>query len=375
MNRSLQPLICVLHENELHFNHLFENLDGKSNSQDVLTGKIGRKITPKGGLKLVTDINEIVFEPLGVEGNEELFEMLNDILEHWNPREMSNDLLYFAKMLQVLITGEITEDLLKLKPPHVSTNRWINTASNTIRLYFQEKEPWFELKRLIQIIAKLYAMMCFLIRIHWQCTNGSKLYFESLKRARSVLNTNEMEVFMKVWRDNSFWGHPEQVLLCAVTDPDEKIRLWAYETMLKAQENQIKLAKDKRFKFTFRKFLMPSEEGYLNENAEMYTELCGNFDQIPFKLYGVPPLFQDHFKDEISKNDFKQYVINGNLPPLDIPCHSQSVERLVALTSSAALAVIGYENRHAFLLNKEKACPKFPIHSGPALKSHCKNMK
>lgn len=369
MNRPLQPLICVLHENELYFNHLFEFLDGPSNSQDILTGKVGRKITQKGGLEIITDINQIEFEPLGVEGNEELLDLLNDVLVNWNPKEMSNDLLYFAKMLRVLITGEISEDLLKLKPPHVSTNRWINTASNTIRLYFQEKEPWLELKRLIQIILKLYGIMCFLIRIHWQCTNGSKLYFESLDRAKTVLTPEEMVVFMKVWRDNSFWGHPEQVLLCSMTDPDQKIRVWAYETMVKAQENQTKLAKDKRFKFQFRKFLMPSGEGYLNEGAQMYTELCGDFDKIPNKLYGIPPLLANYFKDEVSMNQLKQYAINGNFPLLDIPCHSQSVERLVALTSRAALAVIGYEKRHAHLLNMAPSTGKVPIRSGFVSKS------
>ena len=147
-----------------------------------------------------------------------------------------------------------------------------------------------------------------------------------------------------VFEDNSFWGHPEQVLLCAMTDPDQEIRMWAYENIAKAHTAQNKLAHDKRYKFSFRKFLMPNEVGYLNTEAKSYNELCGNFDDIDPKHYGVPPLLQKFIVNG-SLEKIYNFAIFGNMPLFDIPCHSQSVERLVGLTSMAALAVIGYENR------------------------------
>ena len=313
-------------------------------------------------------MDQIEFTPLGKEGNEEILELVNDILENWNPQQVNNDVHYFAEMLCVVITGDITEKLLKKQPPKVSTNRWINTASNIIRFYIQEKRPWFELKRLIEISTKLYGIMCFLIRIHWQCTDGSKLYFESLNRAKEVLTSDELEVFIKVFRDNSFWGHPEQVLLCSMTDPDKKIRLWAFKIIEKAHMSQIQLASDKRRNFSFRKFLMPNVVGYLNTNANDYTQLCGDFDKIDPKHFGVPPLLQKYIVNG-SLDQLHDFALNGNMPLFDIPCHSQSVERLVYLTSMAALAVIGYPNRHAYLINKEKACKKLPISKGFATKS------
>ena len=53
LSNFLQHLICLLHENELGFNHLFEYRDpGGTSSQDKLNGRIGSQITAKNGLKL-----------------------------------------------------------------------------------------------------------------------------------------------------------------------------------------------------------------------------------------------------------------------------------------------------------------------------------
>ena len=62
------------------------------------------------------------------------------------------------------------------------------------------------------------------------------------------------------------------------------------------------------------------------------------------------------FSDDQLKK-FVQGEIELNIG--DIPCHSQSVERLVALTSSAASSEIGYAKRHSNILNKQKSFQKF----------------
>ena len=46
----------------------------------------------------------------------------------------------------------------------------------------------------------------------------------------------------------------------------------------------------------------------------------------------------------------------------NIPCHSTTVERFVALTSIAATSTIGQENRHGWLLNKVQSCEKISSH-------------
>ena len=140
LNRAVQHFVCQLHWNELFFSHLFEDLlDGPANSQDVYTGRIGRIITEKGGFQL--------------DSSEELIDHLKSkaikgcvpIIDHWNPKEMNNDLHMFYEMCQAVMTGEISLKLLKRKMPKVTKNRWVNTATSILRLYIQERDPWDEL--------------------------------------------------------------------------------------------------------------------------------------------------------------------------------------------------------------------------------------
>ena len=49
---------------------------------------------------------------------------------------------------------------------------------------------------------------------------------------------------------------------------------------------------------------------------------------------------------------------------LAIPCHSQAVERCVAYTSEAAKEVVGYHNRHSFIINKMESTKLVPTHAG-----------
>ena len=41
LGRAVQILVCILHENELYFNHLFVKIDGDSSSPETYTGPIG----------------------------------------------------------------------------------------------------------------------------------------------------------------------------------------------------------------------------------------------------------------------------------------------------------------------------------------------
>ena len=339
-----------MHENEIYFQHLFTLLDGDSSSPDTYTGRIGQPITEKNGLKL--DLESHDFEK--VEGDV-------PILEDWDDSSMNNDLKYFYHMANAVQNGTITPELLKRKTPKVTTNRWVNTASSILRLYVQtepaELESWPELKRLVKIILNIYGPLCFLTRIHWKCTNGSWLYWEVLKRAKIHLNQHELEDFMKNFQNNNFWGHPEAILLCALADESEEVRMWALDMLKKAKENETKMATDRRKKFPFRKWVMMSNSGFFNENADHYTKLV-HWDELPGKFFGVPPLLSDYSLEEL-----ESFAANGSLD-IQIPCHAQSVERMVGITSRSALIAVGQEARHAWILNSQEATKALPISKG-----------
>ena len=131
-------------------------------------------ITPKNGLELDTSVN-LIEELKG-----KIIPGKVPPIDSWDSKDMNNDVYLFYQLCQAVMTGEISEKLLNRKMPKVTTNRWVNTATSILRLYIQTKDPWRELKRLVIIILDLYGPLVFLTRIHWECYNGSMLYWAAL---------------------------------------------------------------------------------------------------------------------------------------------------------------------------------------------------
>ena len=149
---------------------------------------------------------------------------------------------------------------------------------------------------------------------------------------------------------------PGRAIACPACGMEE-VRMWALDMLKKAKENESKMATDRRKKFPFRKWVMMSNVGFFNENADHYTNLV-NWDELPGKFFGVPPLLSDYSLEEL-----ENFATNGSLD-IQIPCHAQSVERMVGITSRSALIAVGQEARHAWILNSQEATKALPITKG-----------
>ena len=145
--------------------------------------------------------------------------------------------------------------------------------------------------------------------------------------------------------NNCFYAHSEAILLAMMFDSDNEMKEKSLELILNARKRAKKYKK-------LRKFVLPKK--HLNLEATHYSELLHWEELKPFQI-SDPPLLKKFSDDQLKK--FVQGEIELSIG--DIPCHSQSVERLVALTSSAASSEIGYAKRHSNILNKQKSFQKF----------------
>ena len=145
---------------------------------------------------------------------------------------------------------------------------------------------------------------------------------------------------------NCFFAHSENVLLAMMFDDDIGIRKKACQMVLSARKRALKAKK-------VRKFKLPKNR--LNMEAKHYSEMLDWSKMKPSEIT-EPPLLRKYSDEELKQ--FSEGLIE--LEMSQIPCHSQAVERFVALTSSAAISEIGYTKRHANILNKQKSYQKFP---------------
>ena len=94
-----------------------------------------------------------------------------------------------------------------------------------LRLYCQTENPTTEMKSLVYFICGCYAPMYFKIKTDWHCTDGAKNLHLTQKLAKQSLTGREDDynTVLGYIAINSYYGHPENVLLSAVFYHDQNV--------------------------------------------------------------------------------------------------------------------------------------------------------
>lgn len=142
---------------------------------------------------------------------------------------------------------------------------------------------------------------------------------------------------------NSYFAHPENLLLSMITDSQKHIRELAARRILKAR--QVKNNS------VLRMFKVPK----VNLNACSYIDLI-DWQQNIYE----PPILMN-----ISDEQLQDLIENGGDAVLEfmrLPCHTQAVERSVKVVTEASLSVCDKTKREGFIKSKlasRKLMPKF----------------
>ena len=314
---------------------MFRISDGELSGPETYTGKIGEIISAKGGLKRGKMVN---------------FKQIKGLVKEVHPSYLNNKdvrLLYFLCLL--VQSGPSCKNLVKYfnkKPGKVTGARWITTATNILMLYMQTKAPSKNLILLTKIIVNIYGPAIFDIKQNWHMSSGPKHIFTIIQNSKKLLKSDHPSYYENVIntiKNNAFYLHIENMLVCMVHDDDLKIRRKALEVIEKARKYRQKTKSTK-----VRKFMKPT----INFDADEYFNLI-DIDSFKPLQFVSPPIFDGYSIDQIKILDFKHDYQK-------VPCHNQHVERFVALTSQAGEAVVGQEKRHQWILNKMKSTAQIP---------------
>lgn len=133
------------------------------------------------------------------------------------------------------------------------------------------------------------------------------------------------KLLQKVISRNSYFAHAENILVAMLVDKNESLRQQACQLIIKSRRQTRK---------GMRKFIKPT----VNFGARAYNEMINLND---CKNSTEPPLVRKIPDDKLADLNFIANMIEN------IPCHTQSVERVIQSVSNAAHNVFGEENRHA----------------------------
>ena len=200
-NRPLQWLVCLLHANELPLRHLFETLNGTTTGPRGFSWSIGKRLATCAQHPVTS------FKPV----------RLTEELSNLDPKELSTDQQYLLEICNSISTGECSVDLTMRNPGCLNHSRWLNSANRILRLYVSNKHPFEKLQALIMFIIRVYTPMWFAIKSHSSCKDGARHFHRMITRSRYPSEQHK-KIIDPVLRRNSYFAHPENVILAMITD-------------------------------------------------------------------------------------------------------------------------------------------------------------
>ena len=91
------------------------------------------------------------------------------------------------------------------------------------RSYISTKNPSKALRELVSLLVNFYIPNYFNIKEHSHCQQGALNLFSMIELSRDLMPESRRTVEC-VLQDNSYWAHPEQILIAMLRDEREVIR-------------------------------------------------------------------------------------------------------------------------------------------------------
>src|SRR6218665_3315060 len=120
-------------------------------------------------------------------------------------------------------SGQCSTDLGNRKPGPMYHSRWLTTANRILRLYISKENPDKHLLTLVNYVVKVYALLWFEIKSKPSCTDGSRHLFRMIIILDTCLR-NRRELLIQLIQRNSYFAHPDNLLIAIATDERPHIR-------------------------------------------------------------------------------------------------------------------------------------------------------
>ena len=318
LGRPLSRVVCLNHQSELPYRALFRKLDGETTGPSSFSGPIGRMLAgPVHQLPLAQ------FPPLP---GAELPTLPPDVVSG-----LSKDLRLLVECATAVASGDGTAVAHRKHGP-VNMARWHTAQSRLLRVFMAEQRPSDELTTLAVYVVNVYVPTVMSIRHRPDLVQAPKHLYNQLDRQRRHLTGDALATAQRSLCRNSYMAHPEAVLLAMLGDERKEVRQEAVHLVQEARQ--------RKTSNQLRSYNAP----VINLDAQTYTELTDvrkyardSDEELPFiSLFSTERL-----------NELVDEPLHTS-----VPCHTQSTERSVKMTTEAAAAVTGVDRQDGYSLNK-----------------------
>src|SRR6218665_3877295 len=186
-----------------------------------------------------------------------------NVLPNIDPNELSTDQKYILDMCQAirpLVLGNVAPIWATFTRANMPFSVVNNGQSDTSIVYLERKSRQ-TLGNTCKLHSKVYEPIWFEIKSKPSCTGGSRHLFHMIHYTR-YLSTELNRIVDPVMQRNSYFAHPENLLIAMATDERPHIRPPALRRVLAARSSQNETDSTPRI------FKVP----LLNFEAQDYTE-------------------------------------------------------------------------------------------------------
>ena len=324
-NEPLQWVICGLHLNELLWWHILASVDGGTAGPDRLSGPIG------------SHLHEDVWT-----GDVAKFAPIPGKVPTLPPevvQQLSRDQQLAYQYSHAVQSGVMPDTLVNQTIGPLVKSRWITCGTRILCLYTRTRKPSKAMKRLVKVALSLYFPGWFKFRHHSHIQDGSKNFYYLVELTQDLPDAADRETAQKVLQRNSFWAHPENLVVSMMGDKDKEVRREAVNWVKRAREEYDPANHP-------RQFFTPQ----VDFCATSYTKMV-DWESLACT---EPPLTRD-----MSEAELEEVVEKGHRFQ-DFPNHTQQVEAMVRVVDGAALKRASHEARDSLihqLLESRKKCP------------------
>lgn len=330
LGRKVTWLVCQLHTNELGLRHLFQKLDGTTNSKTGWSGPLGRLLKSVETMERSSSFKKITLGP-------ELVELPADVL-----KDLSTDQSQLYQLVGAVRSGNLPRELALRKTGKMVHSRWLTFAEVVLLLWMSRHGLSGELLQRLEIvvtyIVSVYAPMWFNIKVRHSWVEGPRHVLSHL----SLLKLQPPQVqgiLVPYLRTSSWYAHSEAILQTMICSQEAEERSFAVRMILKLRGERKSGMTQPR----------PRKLPVLNTEATTLEGL------IEWNEAHEPVLTCSLSRQDIE--DFKD-------KPMEVPyfCgHTQPIERVIKQVTAACSAVFGEDRRDGWIRARVRNTETMPV--------------
>ena len=314
-------LICQLHTNELGLRHLFQYLDGKTDSKTGWSGPLGKLLKSVDSLERNYSFKKICVGP-------ELIVLPPEVKS-----DISTDQSQFYQLVEAVRSGKLERKLGLRKTGNMVHSRWLTFAEAVLLLWMSKHrlsgELLQRLETIVIYIVSVYGLMWFQIKVKHSWIEGPRHVLTHLTLLK--LQSPEVQaVLLPYLRTSAWYAHSKSILQTLLASEDPKERDFAVKKILKIRGSQ-DVGKTQP-----RKRKLPE----LKEDATKLQDLI-KWDRAQEPLLTCT----------LTRKEIKEFYVK----PMEVPyqCgHTQPIERAVKEVTAASSSVYGEERRDGWIRSR-----------------------